>query len=141
MPYCTQQDLIDEFGELEMIQLTDRAVPPAGTIDTVVLDRAIARADAEIDTYLAGRHRLPLASVPRVLVGWACDLTRFYLYGNGAPDIVTDRHKGVMRSLEHIALGKLSLGLDVDQAPVPTGDAVQFEGGQRVFARESLDAE
>lgn len=139
--YTSEQHLTDEFGELEMIQLTDRGEPPSGAIDTQVVARAIEKADAEIDGYLAGRYALPLASVPRLLVGVACDLVRFYLYKDVAPDLVVSRYKNAVRLLEAIAAGKVNLGLDAaNQAPTGA-NVVQFPASGKVFGRDSDRAE
>ena len=44
MSYCTRQNLIDRFGEPELIQLTD--LDNLGVIDDTVLNQAISDADA-----------------------------------------------------------------------------------------------
>lgn len=74
MRYCTLQDMIDTYGEARLAELSDRVNMPATTIDASIVDRAIADAEAEINMYLAGRHNLPLASVPVMLTRIACDL-------------------------------------------------------------------
>lgn len=139
MTYATQQNMIDEYGAIELVQLTDRGEPPSGAIDAGVLDRALAAADDEINAYLAARYALPLASAPKILTGLACDIARFRLYKDAAPAIVVDRYKATVRLLEAIAAGKASLGLDAAGGETQTAsDTVQFHESQRVFAREPL---
>ncbi|MFV9485901.1 phage protein Gp36 family protein [Pseudomonas aeruginosa] len=74
MSYCTLADLIEQYSEQKIRELSDRVNKPATTIDTVIVDRAIADADSEIDLHLHGRYQLPLASVPTALKRIACGL-------------------------------------------------------------------
>ncbi len=135
MPYTTAPTLTDEFGAAELIQLTDRAAPYTGAIVTAVLDRAIEKADAEIDGYLAGRYALPLAATPRILVGVANDLARYYLYTATAPELVVTRYKGAVKLLESIGSGKVSLGLDAGNQAPAGANVVQFPDSPKVFGR------
>jgi phage gp36-like protein len=59
MTYATLQDLLERFGEAELIAASDRTA--SNQIDATRVDAALVDADAEIDGYLASRHRLPLA--------------------------------------------------------------------------------
>ncbi|MFG9413934.1 phage protein Gp36 family protein, partial [Pseudomonas aeruginosa] len=56
MSYCTLADLIEQYSEQKIRELSDRVNKPATTIDTVIVDRAIADADSEIDLHLHGRY-------------------------------------------------------------------------------------
>ena len=130
MPYVTQQQLVDRFGEEELIQLTDRA--NVGAIDVAVLNQAIADAGAEIDGYLAGRYRLPLTTVPVILALYSGDITRYRLHDDGATDEVRRRYEDAMKFLRLAADGKVMLGAD---EPAPAGGA-QMESGGRTFGRD-----
>ena len=77
MTYATQADMLVRFGEPELIQLTDRFDAPLGLIDPDVLGQALARADGEIDSYIAARVSLPLAAVFLVLTVRAWIVPRF----------------------------------------------------------------
>ncbi len=135
MNYCTQQDLIDRYGETELIQLTDH--DSVGEIDSDVLDRAIADSDGEIDGYLKPRFGAPLATVPKVLVRIACDITRYYLYDDQATEHVAQRYKDAVAFLKGVAKGEISIGVDAAGASPDTGgDEVQMESGGRVFGRD-----
>lgn len=129
MSYVTQQQLIDRFGQEELIQLTDRA--NAGSIDAAVLDRAIADAGAEINGHLAGRYQLPLATVPEIIALYCGDIARYRLYDDHAPEEVRNRYKDAVDFLKLVAKGTVRLGAD---EPAPTGGA-QIETGGRVFDR------
>lgn len=134
MTYATQQDLIDRFGQQELIQLTDRVNGIA--IDAAVLNQVLADADAEINIYLSGY--LPLASVPLVLKGLACDIARFKLYKDEAPEVIVTRYKEAMNRLKDVAAGKASLGLDTAQQATPSAGGPDYVAGARVFSPDNL---
>lgn len=136
MPYATLQDMTDRFGEIEIAQLTDIGEVRQGGVVQAVLDRAIADADAEINAYLAARYPLPLPSVPLILTGLACEIVRYKLYRDAVPETVRDRYKAATKTLESIAAGKASLGLDASAAPAPVSEGVQFAESTRVFGRD-----
>lgn len=131
MPYATAQDMIDRFGQQEMIELTDRA--NLGAIDAIVLGRALADADAEINGYLASRYALPLASVPPVLVAKASDMARYYLYDVRVSEAVKARYDDAVKYLQSLAKGLVSLGLDPVDVPVADAGGVQITANDRVF--------
>lgn len=139
MGYCTLQNLVADFGELELIRLSDRARPATGAIVTSVVEKAIADADAEINMYLEGRGLLPLPSVPETLRRIASDITRYYLYQNPAVDSpVGVRYKQRVRQLELVAAGKLSLGLNSAGEVLEPDESVVFVPGRNMFRRDGL---
>jgi phage gp36-like protein len=115
--YATQTDLVDRFGSAEILQLTDRS--GGNLIDTTVLGRALADADAEIDAYLAARYELPLATVPAIVVRLAADIARYRLWDDRASVEVRARYDDAVRVLARIADGDVSLGLPAASAPAP----------------------
>lgn len=129
MPYCTQADLIERFGEAEITQLSDRA--GLGTLDSAVVDGAIDDADAEIDGYLSGRYALPLASVPAVMVRLACDISRYYLFGHDVTDLVRERYEQAIGYLVKIATGVIGLG---PEDPGPESGTSSIQSDARTFA-------
>ncbi|EMM5106879.1 DUF1320 domain-containing protein [Serratia marcescens] len=139
MGYCTQADLVNDFGEQEIIRISDRARPATGQIVPAVVEKAIADADAEINMYLEGRGLLPLPSVPDTLRRIASDITRYYLYQNpGTDSAVTVRYNQRIRQLEKVAAGRLSLGLDAAGKVMEPEDTVMFEPGRNMFRRDGL---
>jgi len=135
MPYAIKQDMIDRFGERELIQLTDRADYPAGVIDDTVLTSALSDADERIDASIARRYDLPLTAVSQRLVRVAATLARYYLYDDGAPDRVKDAYDQEIAFLKLVAKGEVEL--DVPAASSPTG-GVQITGADRVFTRQKM---
>lgn len=132
MPYATQADMLERFGEQELVQLTDRHDGQLNVVDAVVLDKALATAEAEIDAYVGMRHALPLASVSARLVGLACDIARYHLYIHAAPDIVAERYQEALKFLRAVAAGEVSLGLE--EAAAPLG-LVEYVTSPRLFSR------
>lgn len=135
MPYATQQDLIDRFGEEELVQLTDRAEPPAGEIDATVIGKALADADDAVNGYLAARYEVPLASPPLILKRTACDIARYYLYEDRVTEAVRKRYEDAVAYLKDAAAGKVALGVDaLGEAPVDPGGP-QVDAGDRTFSK------
>lgn len=132
MPYCTPQDLIDEFGEAELIQLTDEA--GLGVIGTEAVDKAIARADRKINRYLAGRNDLPLASDD--VVDLACDITRYYLYANQVTELVKERFHDAIKELEKMAARKIAV-VDTNGTEAIESATVEMASSTSVFGRDS----
>ena len=114
MSYCTQADLIERFGTAEITQLSDRA--GLGTLDSAVIEGAIADADAEIDGYLSGRYALPLINVPLVMTRIACDIARYWLFGQDTTPLVKDRYDQAISYLGKVAAGTITLGPDATGA-------------------------
>ena len=131
MTYLTRANLEARFGATLIADLE--------TGGAVVAD-AIADASAEVDTYLAGRYTLPLASVPDAITRIASQIARYNLWrrdvGSDHPAYVA--YRDALKDLAKIADGSMNLGLS------PLGDAPTQEGGpsvspnERVFDRSTL---
>ena len=135
MSYCTLTDLVDRYGEQEMLQLTDR--DRDGVADAAYIDGVLSDIDAQIDAHLAGRYALPLSQTPRVLVRIACQLAReAFAIANGArlDDQTPERSdaNAARTMLRDIAKGTISIG-----TPVPTSStgSVEMTTGGRVWGR------
>lgn len=133
MPYATTADLIARFGEQSIIDLTDRADPPAGVVDAAVVAAALADAHAEIDGYLAVKYQVPVTTSADRLRAVACDLTRYRLHGDRVTDEVRTRYEDAVRWLRDIAGGKAVL----PGAAAPDGGSaanlVEVVPGRKVF--------
>ncbi|MGZ5055670.1 MAG: gp436 family protein [Methylobacter sp.] len=133
MAYCTEQNLIDRYGETELIQLTDQA--NAAVIDTGVLNSAIADADAEINSYLTA-YALPLATIPANFERMACDITRYYLFGSSVPELVQKRYDNAISYLKLVAKGGINIAPDTSgTVAAPSSDDVAFQSSPSVFGR------
>lgn len=112
MTYATLQTMVERFGDAELIQRTDRY--GSGQMDVQVMDRALADADAEVNSYLAVRYALPLAGVPTALARVAADIARYRLYDDGVPETVRKRYEDAVALLKRMASGDVKLVLDGD---------------------------
>ena len=117
MPYASKDDLIARFGADELLQITDRT--QMGVIDDTAILQAQEDGDGEINMYLRQQVQLPLLIIPPNLVRLACDIYRYYLYGNLVPDYAQKRYDSAVATLKLIGAGKLDLDSDHDQAPTP----------------------
>lgn len=139
--YTTKQDLIDKFGEREVIALTDRE-PFQHAVNESVLDGAIAAVCAEIDSYISPRYPVPLTPVPKILSYMACDMVRYYLTGSAASetDPITMRYKNAVKFLTTVGKGDVTLGgMPNNAGAAPTvSNTVQMVSGGRVFERGSF---
>lgn len=138
MPYALAQDMIDQFGDREVIALTDR--DQVGVIDSAVLARALADTDAEIDSYLAGRYSLPLTGSFPALKRHACNMARYHLSGAEVTEVdtVRTRYKDAIRYLESIRDGKTRLAADAAGAPATEAARIGIVGSDRTFTSDTL---
>lgn len=132
--YASVADLVERFGEIEIVELTDRA--HAGVIDQAVAEQALADASAEIDGYLAARYRLPVTNVPNLLSLLATDVARYRLQRGVSTEQARQRYEDAVAMLRRIAKGEINLGLTT---PPPTkGAPVVIQGRPRTFDDDTL---
>ena len=144
--YVTQANLVDRFGESELVQLTDTVNRPASTIDAAKVTAAIRDASALIDSYIVARTPLPLNTIPPVLTRVAGDIARYDLHGSRADGDhpVTMRYRDALSWLKDVAKGTVQLETsDASASGGPDGDPEPSQGGAkhegpRVFTDESL---
>ncbi len=136
MSYIDSDDMVEEFGEREMIERTDRSIPPGDVIDPQVMIKAINHACSFIDARLVGRYTLPLTIVPTIIKQIALDLARCRLYDDHQPDHIKDRCDEAKNLLKEISSGKLSLGVNVDGVQPDTGSGATIVHDGHIFSRK-----
>ena len=121
--YATVADLIDRFGEAEMIGLTD---PDNTAVQSDRAQRKLDDAHALANSYVGMAYRLPLAGcakpapqpgnsqaveyvAPPLLTRLVCDIARYYLYDDKCTDEVLKRYEQAKQELLHISQGKATL--------------------------------
>ena len=109
MSYATLPLLIERYGETLLLQVADRAVPPAGAIDNGIVDRVLADTDAVVDGYLAGRYVLPLATTPPLLADIAASIAIYKLHVYSPEQKIADEYRDAIASLSKIATGTIRL--------------------------------
>lgn len=107
MAYATYEDLLANFGEQELELVTDR--DRDGVPDDGVIDDGLQFADDLINGYLRSRYDLPLASVPRNIVGIACDIARYRYYQDQPTELVTVRYEQAIAWLRDVANGLIDV--------------------------------
>lgn len=138
MTYATQQNLIDRFGEEELIQLTDRE--NLGVVNATVVSRALADADALINGYLIGRYTLPLATpVPDVLERLACDIARYSLHEFKPTETVEIRYRDALELLRDVSKGRADLGLSNTDNKPASKNLAEISSTTPVFRRSESD--
>lgn len=134
MPYATVADLVTRYGEAEVIDLTDRADPPAGAVDATVADGAIVDAAGEADAYLGVRYALPVSPVPAHLLTAVCDIARYRLHGNRVTEEVRARYEDAVRWLRDVSQGRAALpGATVASGSTTAALAEVVQTGRKVF--------
>lgn len=157
--YATVADLVDRFGEREIIALTDTDDNMAVREDRA--QRKLDDAHALVDGYIGMAYKLPLAGcvkpapqpgdpqavihvAPPLLVRIVCDVTRYYLYDDHAPDEIKTRYEGALQQLVHISQGRAVLACPWGGvAGEPLGAEPQTGGGEVAFSaapRQITDA-
>ncbi len=108
MPYATQSDIATLYGHNALVVADhDRD----GVPDSAAVAVALNYATAEIDSYLAPRHSLPLAEVPLVLTQLCVDIAvyRLALSGELMTDEIDKRYERALARLRDLAAGKANL--------------------------------
>lgn len=139
MSYATAQDMVDLFGEREIVELTNLDNPTQSGIDTIRLQAALDYASQEVDSYISVRYDLPLASVPLVLKNKVADIARYHLDSYRVRDDVRMRYEDAVAWLKLVAKGDASLGLDENSTSVEPQGTTDYFAANRVFDHNTLD--
>ena len=139
--YSTIDDIRALLPEDELLRLTDDE--GLGSVDTARVDEAIARADADIDSYCGGRYSVPVSPVPQLLKKISVDLAVYDLYSRAVismPEARGRRHRDALRQLEGIAKGLATLGTSEtpEQAESRSGAETNKPADTNVFSRDKL---
>lgn len=113
MAYSTDNDLLKEFTDGELISLAGESQP--GQFEPMRTAHARQMADALIDAHLLGRYKLPLDSPEGSLVNkLSIDLTVAVLYEisgkfSTIPETIYFRKSGALKIIEKIGRGEILL--------------------------------
>lgn len=162
MAYASLADLVARFGQRELAELTDQDNMPPSVIDEDRVQTALDDAASVVDSYIGQVYKLPLVGcakpvtvpgaepeyvAPPHLVRLTCDLARFNLYDDLAPENeVARRHAAAKKELEAIAQGKAVLacpwggepGVALGATAQTGGDDVAYSFSGRSVTDESL---
>jgi phage gp36-like protein len=145
MPYALIADITDLYGT-NALYVADR--DHDGLVDTVAVDRALASASAEIDSYLVTRYGLPLHETPAILRQHCVDISVYRLALSA--DVLSEEHRrryeDAIAHLKLIAAGKAGLAFTtpppVDPNPDPSAVTgarpIVVAGPPRIFSRDEM---
>lgn len=135
--YATKQNMIDQYGESSLVELTDRAEPPTGEISDAILDAALDDADVTINSYISKRYKSPVVVGSAPLRRVSTRLAFYFLHRNNYPDTVRQEYEDALDYLKQISRGDVVLdvaGIEPTSAPAQ----VQVDDSDRVFTRDNL---
>ena len=136
MAYCTRDNLVQRFGEREIDDLLDRDNNDSDDTDT--LTQTIADADSLIDSYVSAKYQTPLSPVPQIITYISCDITRFMLWDDNAPEEVRKRYDDAIARLKDIAKGMMKLPATALISIANPSGGVDYYEEERVFTRDAL---
>ncbi len=135
MAYATKQDMIDRFGEDEVIGITDRANPPTGIVNDEVLAKALENATAEVNSEakLTGtiRQTEQLANI-------TCAIARYHLSDPCSERVRTD-YEDQINFLRRVADSKsLLIGQDAAAPATSAPATIIISAPPRTFSHQTL---
>lgn len=138
-PYCSQADLVERFGAVELAQLTDETA--ATTPDTSEISKVCDEATSLIDAYLATRYTTPLATVPTMVRSWALVIARKMLWKERAlPDSqVAKAYDAALAMLKDVARGIASLPDSAGVVAPISGGAISVISSEQLFTDDLLN--
>ncbi|MEQ5119501.1 gp436 family protein [Morganella morganii] len=144
MSYATLADMYARYSRDALHILTDVKIDDWQSLSPEELQStrehliqiALDDSTATIDGYIDGRATLPLETVPVVLVRIACVLTRSSLEEGAATEKATKDQEDVIRLLEKVSAGDVSLGLSKESERPTGGDVAIITSQGSVWSRE-----
>lgn len=135
--YCSVDDMVEVFSLPTMTQISQRPGTDRTQVNTLVVEKAIKDASAEINMYLDSRGLLPVTDIPEILTRICCDMAFYYLHLKPTTEgAVAMAYKTRVRQLEKVASGSLSLGLTQSGKVAEPEDVVIFNPGRNVWRND-----
>lgn len=153
MGYCTVgdvKDLIKEdlFNAILGDQYIDEDDPEALAEKekriTLLIESAIADADAEINGYLR-RYKPPFQEPPSVLKKFCKDIAAYNLVSRIGIDeqdrdkTYLNRYNAAIKYLTMVAEGKIDIGIGEDTAQAASAAGFRMDSDTRLFSRDSMN--
>lgn len=136
--YATKEQMILEYGEKELIELTDRVEPLTGEIVDAVLDQALEDSSALIDSYIARRYSAPIIDTPVVLRGHCMAIAWYKLHRGRHREEDRKAYEDAMSYLVQVSNGTAVLDID-SQTPKSAPAQAVAAGPERTFSRKKKD--
>ena len=143
MTYATKEQLTELVGEDALSGLADR--DGDFVADPAVLDKALAQASGEIDSYIGARYPLPLARETLTLNQPCIDIAIYRLGVDGASafEHARERYEDAIALLKRIGEGRAVLVFAPDPDAEPDAEPqrpqpVVTGGPDRIFTRSKM---
>ncbi len=134
--YATLEDLIDRFGEHELVSLCGNE---DGVINQDTTEAALKDANELINSYLAAKYALPLSIAPSCLIRIAADLARYFLYTEVVPEAIEKQYEKDIAFLKDIAKGVVVLAVSQTGQNPQQSDEIVFHGSSpRLFSHKQM---
>ncbi len=137
--YCTIDDIKERLATETLVKLAD--TDEDGEPDTAVIEAAIADADAEIDTYLSNRYRVPLTTAPAIVKRLSAILAVDNLFAR-VPGLVSEEHRQRATDARTLLRYLANAEIDISQSPdalVRSFVASTTETVSPVFSRDIME--
>lgn len=135
MAYCTESDIEQRLPTTMLAQLTDDSA--GSSVDSAIVTRAIADADSEINTYLRGKHSVPLSTVPDSVRRWSVILSIWYLYARridvAVPDTLNADYNRVLSQLKDVRDNKIMIDDSTSDANTAAYYKTNKTSSSRIF--------
>ena len=145
MTYCNLDNIKQVISEAELIQLTDDN--NTGVINENIVNSAISYAETTINGYISSRYSLPLSETPELIKTFAIDLSIYRLHSRrfmlDMPESLEVRYKNIIRELEKIQKGTISLNIKEPDNTEIVADNSEYYCNKtyedKLFPRSELD--
>jgi phage gp36-like protein len=140
MSYCTKDDLIPaRLSEKTALELTAES---GSEINYTTIDKAIAAADAEIDSYIGKQYRVPVVEPSVRLIDLSITVALYKLYSTrgteiGMPEVIRTNYEDAIAFLKDVRDAKETLGIE-PEPPSPSQGNPEFHANSRQFTRDKL---
>ena len=137
MAYSVQADIEKRIPAADVAALTDDT--NGVTTNTGILDEQIALADALIDSYLRGKHTVPLTAspIPTRVRGWSENLSIFNLYKRrldlAIPETLKAQQEMTIEQLKMVQEGTLLIDDTASSANTATYIKTNKTADSRIF--------
>ena len=138
MAYTTLTALVARFGSDMIRGLTDRATPPAGSIDESVVAKAISDAEAVIDGYLGVRYVVPLAETPPQIADIATAIAVWKLHTFEPGKKIEIDYRDALQALRDMAKGLVTLNAATIAPATTGGTGARMTDRERPFTEANM---
>ncbi|WP_343620869.1 DUF1320 domain-containing protein [Acinetobacter proteolyticus] len=108
MSYLSREELIERYGEAEIVRL-ERNIAKTDGPNPSTSEKAIADAEEMVNGYVAVQYPLPLPVTTEPVKRAVAVIARYFLYKDKPTEIVRMDYEDVISWLKQIAAGKAVL--------------------------------